>query len=281
MLSKSEKIKFVESMKKELGSYKIVGVVEFNGLPDRLVQKTKNSLKPETRFVMGRKKLLQKVLEGHPNCKQLEEGLTGTSAIVLSNEDPFVLYKRFKSNKIKLAAKPGQIAPSDVHVQSGETSVMPGQAVTELKSAGIDVQIQKGKVVIAKDKVLVKKGEPISLLAAKALHTLEVYPFSAVADPLFMSDGSMLYSRAVLGIDAETTTRMMAEAFANALAVSLKGAIINRYTINTLISRAYCNAMALGTEAKLYDSGIIEGLISMAIREAGSISGMVKPQPSQ
>ena len=61
---------------------------------------------------------------------------------------------------------------------------MPGQTVTELKAAGIDVQIQKGKVVIAKDKVLVKKGETISPGVAKALHTLEVYPFSAVVDPV-------------------------------------------------------------------------------------------------
>ena len=159
VLTKSGKVKFVEDAKKELKSYKVVGVLNLNGLPDRLTQKAKNSSKPNTKFILGRKTLLEKILEGHSKGKELTKQLTGTSAIILSNEDPFELYKKFKKNAIKLSAKPGQVAPDDVHIQSGETNIMPGQTVTELKGAGIDVQIQKGKVVIAKDKVLVKKGD--------------------------------------------------------------------------------------------------------------------------
>ena len=60
---------------------------------------------------------------------------------------------------------------------------MPGQTVTELKTAGIDVQIQKGKVVIAKDKMLVKKGEQMTPKVAKALHSSKYIPFNAVVEP--------------------------------------------------------------------------------------------------
>ena len=277
MLTKSQKAKFVEDTKKEIGSYKIVGVVELNGLPDRLVQATKNGLKPNTRFILGRKKLMQRILEAHPMGKELEKGLTGTSAIILSNEDPFALYKRFKSNVIKLSAKPGQVAPTDVSIESGETSIMPGQTVTELKSAGIDVQIQKGKVVIAKDKVLVKKGDVITGSVEKALHTLDITPFSAVVDPLFMADATMVYMRNVLGLDTEKVTEMMTQAFRSALQVSIEGKIINSYTINSFIATAYRNAIALGTGANLYDSGVIERIISRAALGAASLGGMVKP----
>ena len=45
--------------------------------------------------------------------------LTDTSAIILSNEDPFELYGKFKSNSLRLAAKPGQMSPDDVDVQCG------------------------------------------------------------------------------------------------------------------------------------------------------------------
>jgi large subunit ribosomal protein L10 len=277
MFNKDQKKKFVENIKKELKAYKVVGIVELNGLPDRLLQSTKNSLKPNTRFIMGRKTLLSKILEAHPKGKELEKGLTGTSAIILSNEDPFALYKRFKGNVIKLSAKPGQLAPNDVEIQSGETSILPGQTVTELKSAGIDVQIQKGKVVIAKDKVLVKKGEVISPSVAKALHTLEIMPFSAVVDPLFMAEGTMLYGRNVLGLNAEVLSTMIAQAFNAALQLSIEGKIINSYTAERLVAIAYRNAIALGTEANLYDSGIIEGVIAKAVLGANSLSEMVKP----
>jgi large subunit ribosomal protein L10 len=277
-LSKSEKVKFVEDAKKEVKAYKVIGILNLNGLPDRLTQKAKNSSKPNTKFILGRKKMLERILEAHDKGAQLAKGLTGTSAIILSNEDPFDLYQRFKKNSIKLAAKPGQVAPDDVQIQSGETNIMPGQTVTELKAAGIDVQIQKGKVVIAKDKVLVKKGDVINPGVAKALYTLGVFPFSAVVDPVFMADKHMLYSRAVLGINAETMVVEMTTAFRSALAIALERNIINSYTITNLIGKAYNNAMWLGTHANLYDSGVIEKVLAKAAMGAKSISGMVKPQ---
>ncbi len=277
-LSKSEKVKFVDEAKKEVKSYKVIGILNLNGLPDRLTQKAKNSSKPNTKFILGRKKLLEKILEAHDKGSQLTKELTGTSAIILSNEDPFELYQRFKKNAIKLSAKPGQVAPDDVHIQSGETTIMPGQTVTELKSAGIDVQIQKGKVVIAKDKILVKKGDVISPMVAKALHTLEIYPFSAVVDPVLMADRQMLYTRTVLGINAEVMIAQMTGAFRSALALSLERNIINRYTITNLIGKAYNNAMWLGTEANLYDSGVIERVIAKAALGAASLKGLVKQE---
>lgn len=272
MRTKQEKVKFVQDMQKEMKRYKVVGVVSIDGLPDRLVQSMKNRLKPETRFIMARKKLLQKILEAHDHGKELSESIQTSAAIILSNEDAFELYNKFKANVIKLSAKPGQIAPDDVHIESGETSIMPGQTVTELKSAGIDVQIQKGKVVIAKDKILVKKGEHISLPVAKALHTLEITPFSAVVDPLLLAEGRMLYTRQVLGINTETTTAMLQEAFRSAVAVSMDRNIVNQYTINSFITKAYNSALYLGLEAKILDSGIVEGLIARVIREAGALN---------
>lgn len=276
-LNKSGKVKFVEDAKKDLKSYKVVGVLNLNGLPDRLVQKAKNSSKPDTRFILGRKTLLQKIIEDHPKGKELSKQITGTSAIILSNEDPFALYSKFKKNKLKLSAKPGQVAPDDVHIQSGETTLMPGQTVTELKSAGIDVQIQKGKVVIAKDKILVKKGETITLAVAKALHTLEIYPFSAVVDPVMMADHKLIYSRVVLGIDQEQILAQMTGAFRSALAISLDRGIINSYTVVSLIEKGYRNAMAIGIEAKLPDAGIIEKVMAHAVLGAQSLNAMVKP----
>ncbi len=280
-LTKSGKVKFVEDAKKEMKSYKVVGILNLNGLPDRLTQKAKNSSKPNTKFILGRKTLLEKILASHAKGKELAKELTGTSAIILSNDDPFALYGKFKKNSIKLSAKPGQVAPDDVHIESGETNIMPGQTVTELKGAGIDVQIQKGKVVIAKDKVLVKKGEVISAGVAKALHTLEVYPFSAVVDPVMMADSRIIYSRAVLGIDQEKVLAMMTGAFRSALAVSLDRNIINSYTVVNLIAKAYNNAMWLGIEAKLPDSGIIEKIMANAVLGAQSLGSMVKPAEAQ
>lgn len=272
MLKKSEKIKFVEANRKAVSAAKLIGIVNTNGLPDRLLQSMKNRTRGSTRFIMGRKTLLTKILEGTPNGKALSEGITGTSAIIISDADPFELYNEFRSGAIKLAAKPGQTAPEDVEVKAGETSIMPGQTVTELKSAGIDVQIQKGKVVIAKDKVIVKKGSQISPSVAKALRILDVMPFNAVLDPSMLISGGITFTRAALGITRESVLADMTKAFGGALAIALQCNIVNQYTINSLITKAYSSAVCLGVETKVYDSGIIERLISGAAASASALS---------
>jgi large subunit ribosomal protein L10 len=275
MLTKTQKVSFVDEHKKMLKSYRVVGIVQLKGVPDKLLQSTKNQLKGTTKFIMGRKTLLARILESDENAKRLANDLTDTSAIVLSNDDPFDLYAKFQSNSLRLAAKPGQMSPDDVSVLAGETGVQPGQTVTELKSAGIDVQIQKGKVVIAKDKVVVKKGEVISNALAKALHTLEIYPFRAVIEPAALLSEGLVFGRKALGISKESTAGDIASCFRNALGLCLAANIINAYTINNLITKAYNSAVHLGIEANVPDSGIVELLLARAASQAAALNSIV------
>lgn len=272
MLTKTQKADFVKEHRKMLKNYKVIGIVQLNGVPDRLLQSTRNQLRDNTRFIMGRRSLLHRILEEDENAKRLMNDITETSAIILSNDDPFELYGRFRSNSMRLAAKPGQIAPEDVNVFAGETGIQPGQAVTELKSAGIDVQIQKGKVVIAKDKVIVKKGEAIKANVAKALHTLDIMPFNATIEPVALLSGGMVFGRKVLGITRETTASDMSVCFRNALVLCLEAEIINSYTINNLIAKAYRSAMHLGVEAKVPDKEIMDLLLARGASQAAALS---------
>lgn len=280
MLTKTQKVVFVDERKKLIKSYKVLGVLQLKGIPDRLLQASRNQLRANTRFILGRKSLLSKILENDENGKRLLNELTDTSAILLSNEDPFELYHKFKSNSLKLAAKPGQVSPIDITVQAGETSIQPGQTVTELKSAGIDVQIQKGKVVIAKEKVVVKKGESITTQMAKALHTLEIYPFVASIEPSLLIYEGLAFTKQVLGISKETVTQDITVAFRHALALSLEASIINAYTINNLIAKAYNSALHLGLETKALDSGIVDLLIAQAASHAAALNNL-NQQPQQ
>ena len=65
-----------------------------------------------------------------------------------------------EATKTAAPAKPGDIAPEDILVKAGDTPFKPGPIVGELQKAGIPAAIEGGKIVIKKDKVLVKKGEP-------------------------------------------------------------------------------------------------------------------------
>ncbi|MCL5429887.1 MAG: 50S ribosomal protein L10, partial [Candidatus Marsarchaeota archaeon] len=219
MQTRQQKEEFVKESIKEVAKHNVVAVLPLNNVPDRLVQASRNKMRQKTKFIVAKKSLITRILEGNEKTKPLTKHLAGMTAIVLSDDDPFTLYSDFKSNSIRLAAKPNQVAPEDINVAGGETTIQPGQAVTELKQAGIDVQIQKGKVVIAKDKVLVKKGAVISAAVAKALKTLDIIPFTASIEPTVIVAGNLQFTKDILSITQEQVLNELGLGFASALTV--------------------------------------------------------------
>ena len=71
MMIKAQKVEFVEKLKKEIKTYKTIGILPIQEVPDRLTQKAKNLLKPDTKIIVARKRLIMKVLESDPQLKRL------------------------------------------------------------------------------------------------------------------------------------------------------------------------------------------------------------------
>jgi large subunit ribosomal protein L10 len=268
---KKEKIDLVNKLKDEVKHYKTVGVMPVNAIPDRLLQKIRNTLRNDTKIVFARKNLILKVLESDPVISKLSQYVEGNNVLVLSNKDPVELYNQIKSNKLKLAAKPNQIAPADIFIEAGETNIPPGQGVTDLKAAGIDVQIQKGKVVISKSKVLVPKGAKITTAVSKALRMLEIYPFEATPELAGAVYENLLFTKEVLSINRESVTRDIAVAFTQAYHLTVEAGYVTEYNVGELIKRAYYSALGLGLLANLYEPEVVEKLLAKAVAEALNI----------
>ncbi|MEM3255076.1 MAG: 50S ribosomal protein L10 [Candidatus Micrarchaeaceae archaeon] len=270
---KSEKIEFVKRLKDEIKGYKVIGVMPLNSVPDNLLQKARNKLKGEsTKIVIARKNLMLKALEGDENLSKLSKYLDKNVALVLSNNDVFDLYEKISANKVKLPAKPGQIAQSDIVVEAKETSIAPGQTVTDLKKAGIDVQIQKGKVVIAKSKKIVEKGAVVSAAVAKVLKILDIMPFEAKMTLAAAVSENILFTEDAFAINRDYTIKSIAEAFAQGYALSIEAEYITPYNIEAFIKKAYFSALGLGVSANIYEPGILERLIAEAIAKAVAVN---------
>ena len=278
---KKEKIEFVKKAREELKHYKTIGVMPIEAIPDRLVQKIRNRMKPNSKFLIARKNLIFKILGEGADAKALEPYITGNVALVLSNDDPLDLYSQISSSPIKLGAKPNQIAPSDIHIESGETSIMPGQAVTDLKTAGIDVKIDKGKVVISKSKVLVAKGDKITTPIAKALKMLDVMPFQANGRLSAAMREKLLFREEVMRINQEYILGELGMDFARANALTIAIKFVTPYNATMFVSKAVNEAVALGVEAKIYEKGIIDKLLGIASAQAASVNSMVKVEKAE
>ncbi|MDE1767832.1 MAG: 50S ribosomal protein L10 [Candidatus Micrarchaeota archaeon] len=281
MMIKAQKVEFVKKMSKEAKGYRTIVIMSLDAVPDSLVQKVRNSLKPDVKFIVARKTLAMKILESDPRLEKLKDYTKGNFAILFSNKDPTELNKVIAANRKKLGAKPNQVSPADISIESGETSIMPGQAVTDLKSAGIDVKIEKGKVVISKSKVLVKKGDKISTAISKALKMLDIMPFEAGTKLTVALNGNLIYTERVLAVDHNYVTQEVAVRFAEANALATQIGLVTQYNVDSMVRKAYLSALGLGLGAEIYQPGITDKLLAKAVREALSLNGLVKEEPKE
>lgn len=268
---KAQKIEYVNSLKKEISTYKTIAIMPIDTVPDRLLQKIRNKLKPDSKLIMGRKTLVVKAL-GAERMKPFENHMVKNFALVLSNKEPFELYKVISESKLKLGAKPKQVAPSDIVIEPGDTSIAPGQTVTELKNAGIDVQIQKGKVVISKQKVLVAKGTKISGAVANALKILEIKPFEVAPRLDAAVSGGLLYTNATLRVNEDFVRAEIVKNFMEAYLMSIEIGMPTPYNAEVLIIRAYRGAMSVGIEAKIMEPEIVKILVANAAAQASGLA---------
>ena len=278
---KAQKVKYAEEMTKKANSYSVAGVMSIDAVPDRLIQRIRNELKPDTLMVTGRRSILMRITASD-KLKALQPYITGSVALLFSNKEPMELYGVVSSNKLRLLAKPNQIAPTEIRIESGETSIAPGQAVTDLKTAGIDVQIQKGKVIISKGKVLVAKGAKISIPIAKALKMLDIMPFEAKGDLRAIVEGKLLFTEEVLKVSPEFVRGEIASSFLSAYQLSLAMGYVTQYNVSEFIRRAFTAALNIGVEAKIPEGEAAERLLGIASLQANSLNAMVKvEQPSK
>lgn len=281
MMLKVQKVKLVQKLREEMKGYSLVGVLSISSMPDRLLQKTRNSLKPNAKVVVARKSLLKRALDGSKELERLDPYIDANVALILAKGDPFELSRSISSNMIKLGAKPGQISPSDISIEAGETAIPPGPAVTTLKAAGIDTQIQKGKVVIAKDKVLVKKGTKISTAVSRALKMLEITPFEAIARLSAVSDGRLVYTADILEMTPQSLSEQLSKAFSESYALTIETGYVTGYNIPIFLRNAYFSAFGLGLATKTYEPGIVEHLLAEAMVQAVALNANVKVEQAE
>src|SRR5256712_8691378 len=100
---------------------------------------------------------------------KLSDTIEGQTAVVAAYINPCRLFKDREATRRRAPARGGEIAPEDLWVRGGETPFKPGPVVGELQKAGIPAAIERGKVVIRQDKLMVKAGARIPRDVAQQL----------------------------------------------------------------------------------------------------------------
>ncbi|MEM0449229.1 MAG: 50S ribosomal protein L10 [Methanomassiliicoccales archaeon] len=254
----------VDAMK----SHHSVAVVDLHGIPSAQLQLMRQGMRPKAAVIMSRNTLLNiavdEAAKERPGLEKIKEFISGQCAIVATDENPFKLFRRMESTKSAAPAKPGDVAPKDIEVKAGETPFKPGPIVGELQKVGIPAGIEGGKIVIKKDKVLVKKGEVISAELAAVLPKLEILPMTVGMDLKAVFENGLIYKKDVLDVPADYYTGMIALASRNAMALAVEVAYFAPETMAPLLAKAYRNAVAISSEAAFPTKDTIQFLLAKA-----------------
>jgi len=272
----------VQKLAKEIKSAKTVALLDVRNLPDRLLQAARKQLRGNgTKFLMSKNSVLKRALDASgEEGRRIAEIMKTPSVVVISQDlSPYEIFRHFKLNKQKVAAKPGQVAESDIIVPAGETDLPPGPALSELKLAGINARIAGGKIAVAKDSPVAKKGERISGNVCKALQKLNILPFTAGISMVAGVRDSTLYMAEVLDIDEKRLFDDLVSSCAQCYNCSVNCIYPTEMNAPHLLSGSLMQAVGLVKESGAYSDAHISLVLAPAMRMQDALQAKVGDLP--
>jgi len=268
----------VRKIKEFITSYPVVGIVGIHGIPANFFQQLRKIYRENGVFIrVAKKNLIIKALEqlgsekeGIINLKNFMEGevaLVGTDKM-----NAFKLFKFIESTKTPAYAKGGEIAPKDIVVPAGETPFRPGPILSEFQAVGLPVAVERGKIVIKKDTVLVKQGEKIPKDVAQILTRLDIKPIMLGFNVQAIYEDGITFKPEDLKIDEEQIKSDVITLARNAFALAISIAWPTAETIVPLLQKAQREAIAVALEAAYPEPEIMDLLIQKALKAALSIA---------
>jgi large subunit ribosomal protein L10 len=265
----------VATLKGLMDAYPTVGMAKIRGLGSNQIQRIRKDFQGKALLRVSKNSLISISL-GESGMNDMIDFIDDQMALTFTNLDAFKLYNVLEEGKIPAPIKAGAVAPFDIAIEDGPTSLKPGPIVGELQNLGIPAGIEGGKVIIKQRKVAVKEGEKVSPPLADILARLEIYPIREGLDlcAVFDRDGNVLFTPDVLHIDAEKYVSDMQEGAkaAFALATHLKYGYPTRYTIADLIYEASDKSVALALNVVYPTSETIKPLLQKAYSQARNLS---------
>ena len=284
------KKQLVEDLASRCAQARVVGIVNIHGIPAPQFQAIRKKLWGRATITVVKNNLLRLALEQagskKPDLVKLGETIDGQTAVVTADINPFRLFKELEATKSRAPARGGEIAPEDLWVRAGETPFKPGPVVGELQKAGIPAAIERGKVMIRQDKLLVKAGQRIPRDVAQQLARLEIYPLIVGLDLRGAYEEGTVFRRDALSIDDAVVREQIAQAGREALALALASAYPTKETIRPLLAKAHAQALSLAVESEFPTKESIKLLLAkaqaemlaLAARTGGAADGGVRSQ---
>ncbi|MDA4112710.1 MAG: 50S ribosomal protein L10 [Thaumarchaeota archaeon] len=273
-----KKISTVEKIAQLSNKYPVIVITQLSKVRSAQLMAVRKVLRGNAEIVVVKNKLAKLALKraGIKNADELLDHLTGQNALLFSNLDPFKLYLLLERNRVSLAARAGDVAPTDIVVPAGNTGQPAGPVLSEFREAGIPTKIESGSIWIVKDSVAAKAGTPISPKLASLLSKLGIKPIRAGLSIALAYDNGLIYAADAVAIDLEKYRESLVTGFASSKAVAVYIGYLTADTAPEIIAKAYREAFALAVEVGELTPETTSMIFGKAEAEANAILALAK-----
>lgn len=251
--------------------YPVVAIADLQKVRSSQIQEIRKKLRGQAEVLVAKNTILKKAAgelgEKKPNIGKFTEGLTGSNLLLFTVMNPYALILFLNKNKVRVPAKAGDMATSDIIIPGGNTGLQPGPVISEFGEVKVTTRIEGGSIWVARDTVVAEKGDTISPKLASLLSKLGMKPMEAGLTIVRAFDEGAVLKPEDLVFDLEAYKSELAEACRDALALAVETEYLVPETAPMIIGNAFREALYLANEAEFPTSENIEDLVKRAYSE--------------
>jgi large subunit ribosomal protein L10 len=278
-----EKRETVQETVELLAEYDVIAAADLYKVSSRMLQDMRNMLRDQLKFKVVKNTLMTISMEeaAKENKDEFMDQIPGPNVFLFTNGNPFKVAMVLEQNKVKVFAKPGDVAMKDIVIQEGNTGLSPGPMIGKFGALGVRTRIEAGNIWVTQDTTVAKKGEEINddladLLQRMGMREAEMgLKIKAVYEKGDILPGDMLL------LDMGEYRSRIERALSNAFQVAIQASYATPQTISSILAKALQEARAVAMESGWVTKDNVEMLIARAGGQARSLAKKVGEKQAQ
>jgi large subunit ribosomal protein L10 len=266
-----------KEVKELVHKHKVIGILDMHKLPAKQLYEMRKKLKGHANIRVVKKRVIKLSLADAKlqGLEQLTEKMQGEPGLLFTNENPFRLAAMLSESKSIAPAKPGDIAPHDIEIKAGPTSLPVGPAIGELQRLKIPAGVEGDKIVVRKDTTIVKEGEVIQKPIAEVLAKLGIEPMEIGLNLIAVWENGIIYGKDILSIPPSKYMEDIKLAHSMAFNLAFTINYVTKQNIPLFLSKAHRQALGLADSAGIMVSETVPGLLAKAKAQHDVLEGNV------
>lgn len=241
------KIKIVGDLVSKIKKSKTLLIASTKNLPSSQFHEIKKNMRGKADVGVAKKSAVIRAIDSaaKPGLDELKKYVGSDVALFFSELDPFELSALLTENQSPAKAKAGEVAPEDIKVEPGPTSLVPGPAISELSGVGLKVAVEGGKLAIKLPATIVKKGDTIKENVASVLAKLDILPMKVGFEPIAAYDSAAEKVYAGIKIDKKALLDELRISIGKALGFARNRGYVVKETLSFFFGKANAEEKAI------------------------------------